>query len=68
MCLDTLTQTPLARVKGGAGLGTLKLSCPDFVYTPARNYCEISSENIFHVTDMRFSKKIIPKQFVHVIL
>ena len=29
-------------------------------YTPARNYCEINSENSFCVTEIRFSKKTIP--------
>ena len=37
------------------------------MYTPARHDCEINSENIVHVTEMRFLKKIIPKQVLNVI-
>ena len=48
---------------GGAGVTRAFL-----IYTPTRNYYEINSENIIHVTETRFSMKIIPKQFFHVIL
>ena len=37
-------------------------------YTPVGNYCEINAENIIHVTEMRFSKKTIPKTLFHVTL
>ena len=34
---------------------------PRRLYTPAGSYCDLNSENIICVTEMRFSKKIIPK-------
>ena len=51
------------------------LELPAFVFkgcfgcTPARSYGEFNSKKTFFgVIDMRFSKKTVSKQFVHVIL
>ena len=51
---NTVCATPIVNLK------SLPLSVG---YTPARNYFEINSENIFHLTEMRFSKKEFPNNF-----